>query len=266
MKKLAVIGVCGKMGSSITAKLLEESDIEIIGGIDIVNVGYDIGEIINTGLTGRKIYKTFEDLKSLKPNLLLDFTNIESSKKAIEWALENSVDIIVGSTGFNKSDLNLIENKAIKSKSRVFIVPNFSIGAVIMAEISAIAAKYFESCEIIELHHDKKKDAPSGTSLLTAEKISSKLKTKKLRLNAGEKETLQGSRGAFVNGVHIHSIRLPGLLAHQEVLFGTVGQTLSIRHDSLDRNSFYPGVIMTIRSIDKLGNFTYGLDKIMKFE
>jgi len=169
----------------------------------------------------------------------------------------------VGATGFKKDELRLIEEKANSANSRVFIVPNFSIGAVLMMELSANAAKYFESCEIIELHHNKKKDAPSGTALLTAEKINSVKKFTGQRIGSEEKETIEGSRGAFAEGVHIHSLRLKGLLAHQEVIFGTTGQTLTIRHDTLDRLSFYPGVILAVRAIDRLNNFTYGLDKII---
>ncbi|MBM3714114.1 MAG: 4-hydroxy-tetrahydrodipicolinate reductase, partial [Actinobacteria bacterium] len=156
-----------------------------------------------------------------------------------------------------------IEKKVAGSKSRVFIAPNFSIGAVLMIKISGMIAKYFDNCEIIELHHDKKKDAPSGTSIFTAGQISKSKVFNRNRLNKEEIETIEASRGAFSDGVHIHSIRLPGLLAHQEVIFGTVGQTLTLKHDSIDRLSFYPGVILAVRKIDKLQPFTYGLDKII---
>jgi len=265
MKRLAVFGICGKMGVSMTRELLKESCLEVAGGFDRINVGHDIG-IITGGpeAIGKKVYGNYEDIKKLKPDLILDFTNAEISFKSICWAIENSIDIIVGSTGFKKDEIDQIENKANSGRSRVFLVPNFSIGAVIAAELSAIAAKYFEYCEIIELHHNKKKDSPSGTSILTAQKISKAVKFGKQRLYPGESETIRGSRGAFTEGVHIHSVRLPGLLAHQEVIFGAMGQTLSIRHDSIDRLTFYPGVILAIGKIGKLNNFTYGLDKILE--
>ena len=132
-----------------------------------------------------------------------------------------------------------------------------------MTKLSQIIAKYFDNCEIIELHHDKKKDAPSGTAIFTAEKIAQEKIFNNSRLEEGEVETLQGSRGSFTDGIHIHSIRLPGLLAHQNIIFGTKGQTLSIKHDSIDRSSFYPGLILAVRKIDNLSNYTYGLDKII---
>ncbi len=132
-----------------------------------------------------------------------------------------------------------------------------------MIKISQMIAKYFDGCEIIELHHDKKKDAPSGTSIFTAQQISQTKEFNSVRLKDGETETVGGSRGAFSDGIHIHSIRLPGFLAHQNVIFGTQGQTLSIKHDSIDRSSFYPGLLLAVRKIDKMPNYTYGLDKIL---
>jgi len=263
MKRIAVFGICGKMGSAITGELLKEDGIEIAGGFDRVNTGQDIGLLLGGNATGSKVYGSLENIKELGPDLVIDFTNAEVSSRSIDWALDNSTDIIVGATGFKKDELNLIEEKANSGKSRVFIVPNFSIGAVLMMEMAVIASKYFESCEIIELHHNKKKDAPSGTAMLTAEKISAVKKFTAQRLQSGEMETLEGSRGAFAEGVHVHSLRLKGLLAHQEVIFGTTGQILTIRHDTLDRFSFYPGVILAVRMIDRLGSFTYGLDKII---
>ncbi|MBN1299157.1 MAG: 4-hydroxy-tetrahydrodipicolinate reductase [Actinobacteria bacterium] len=264
MRKIAVFGVCGRMGSAITKELLKEKDIEIVGGFDRINIGKDIGEFAGSAKIFSTVSDRYEDIKALNPDILLDFTNSELSFNTINWAVDNSTDIIVGSTGFTRDMLEKIENKAQNGKSRVFIVPNFSIGAVIMMELAAIAAKYFDSCEIIEFHHNKKKDAPSGTAALTAEKIKAVKTFSKERLYSGESETLEGSRGAFSDGVHIHSVRLNGFLAHQEVIMGTTGQTLTIRHDSIDRLTFYPGVILAIRKINTLSNFTYGLDKIIE--
>ncbi|MCJ7665476.1 MAG: 4-hydroxy-tetrahydrodipicolinate reductase, partial [Actinobacteria bacterium] len=148
----------------------------------------------------------------------------------------------------------------------VLIAPNFAIGAVIMMKVAGMIAKYFDNCEIIEMHHDKKKDAPSGTSITTAKNISRNISFNSSRLKEKEDETVSGSRGGFTRGIHIHSVRLPGLLAHQDVIFGTLGQTLSIRHDSLSRSSYYPGVIYAVRNIKKLSNYTYGLDKIIDLD
>ena len=252
MKKIALFGICGKMGTSMAKELLKEKDMEVICGFDKLNVEKD-----------KKIFNRYEDVRNLNPNLIVDFTNAKAALKTITWALDEGIDIIVGTTGFKKDELIKIEEKVNKSGSKVFIVPNFSIGAVLMIKISQMIAKYFDDCEIIELHHDKKKDAPSGTSILTAQQISQTKEFNSARLKDGETETVSGSRGAFSDGIHIHSVRMPGFLAHQNVIFGTCGQTLSIKNDSIDRSSFYPGLLLAIRKIDKCLNYTYGLDKII---
>ncbi len=264
MKKIVVFGICGKMGRAMTSELLKEKDIEVIGGYDRDNIGEDIGSVTGSGITGKKIYGSYDEIAALHPDLIIDFTTSEAALKSIKWAIENKIDIVVGTTGLLKEEITKIEEKALGSSSKVFLVPNFSIGAVIMIKVSSMIARYFDGCEIIELHHDKKKDAPSGTSLLTAENIAGPIRFNEKRLKDGEAETCECSRGAFYEGIHIHSIRLPGFLAHQEVIFGTAGQTLSLRHDSTDRSSFYPGLMLAIREIDTLSGFTFGLDKIIE--
>lgn len=264
MKRIVIFGICGNMGKSISSELIKEKDIELAGGFDVENIGGDIGEFLTGKKTGRRISGSYEEIKKLKPDIIVDFTNAAAAKKTIDWSIASGINIIVGTTGFSKEDLDSIRKKASKSKSKTLIVPNFSIGAVIMIEISKMIAKYFDSCEIIELHHDRKRDAPSGTSLMTAEKINLGKNYKKDRLGKNEKENIKCSRGGFIDGIHIHSIRMQGLLAHQNVIFGTRGQTLTIKHDSLDRSSFYPGVILAIRNIDKLPEYTFGLEKLIK--
>jgi 4-hydroxy-tetrahydrodipicolinate reductase len=263
MKKIAMFGICGKMGTSMAKELLKEKDIEVICGFDKLNVEKDMGYVLGIGENNKKIFNRYKDVRNLNPDLICDFTNAEAALETITWALEEGIDIIVGTTGFNKDELIKIEEIANKSRSKVFIVPNFSIGAVLMIKISQMIAKYFDDCEIIELHHDGKKDAPSGTSILTAQQISQTKEYNSARLKDGETETVVSSRGAFSNGVHIHSVRLPGVLAHQNVIFGAKGQTLSINHDSIDRSCFYPGLLLAIRKINKMKNYTYGLDKIL---
>jgi len=260
---VVVFGICGKMGKSISKELIKENDIRIIGGFDKKNAGEDLGIILNIGETGSKIYNSYEEIERIKPDLIIDFTKADIALKTINWAIDKGINIIVGTTGISKESLFEIKKRTLKSNSKVFIAPNFSIGAVIMMKISKLVAKYFDNCEIIELHHDGKIDAPSGTSISTAEQINMEVVFNNNRLKDNEVETVAGSRGSFSSGVHIHSVRLPGLLAHQNVIFGTKGQTLSIRHDSIDRSSFYPGVIHAIRSIDNLPNYTYGLDNLI---
>jgi 4-hydroxy-tetrahydrodipicolinate reductase len=263
MKKIAMFGICGKMGTSMTKELLIEKDMEVICGFDKLNVEKDMGYVLGIRENNKKIFNRYEDVRNLNPDLIIDFTNAEVASETINWALNEGIDIIVGTTGFKKDELVKIEKRANKSRSKVFIVPNFSIGAVLMIKISQMIAKYFDGCEIIEFHHDKKKDTPSGTSIFTAQQISQTKEFNSVRLKDGETETMGGSRGAFSDGIHIHSIRLPGFLAHQNVIFGTQGQTLSIKHDSIDRSSFYPGLLLAVRKINKMPNYTYGLDKIL---
>ncbi len=258
-----MFGICGKMGTSISGELIKEDEIELVGGLDIKNAGTDIGQFLTGEKTGYRIYDSYEDIKRLNPDIIIDFTNAHAARKNINWAIDNNINIIVGTTGLSRKDLTGIERKALKSRSKTLIVPNFSIGAVVMIKISKMISRYFENCEIIELHHDKKRDAPSGTSIFTAEEIGLGKIFNESRLKESETETVEGCRGGLVDGIHIHSVRLPGLLSHQNIIFGAKGQTLSIRHDSLDRLSFYPGVILAIKNLDKLPAYTFGLDKLI---
>jgi 4-hydroxy-tetrahydrodipicolinate reductase len=264
MKKIAMFGICGKMGISMTRELIKEKDMDICAGFDMSRVGEDIGSLLGQGRTGKKVSGNLSEILALKPDLIVDFTNAQTAFKTAKWALENNIDLIIGATGLSKEELKDIESAAGKSMGKVFVIPNFSIGAVVMIKVSGMIAKYFDNCEIIELHHDKKKDAPSGTSIFTAENIANHKIFSDVRLKDGETEILESSRGAFTDGIHVHSVRMPGYLAHQEVIFGTVGQTLTIRHDSVDRLSFYPGLLLAIKKIESLSNYTYGLDKVME--
>jgi 4-hydroxy-tetrahydrodipicolinate reductase len=266
MKRIAMFGICGKMGTVMAGELIKEDDIELVAGFDSINTGMDLGQYLGTEKKGISITDSYEGILKKSPDLIIDFTIAETAKKSIDWAMENNIDIIVGTTGLSPGDLHDIEEKAGTFRAKVLIVPNFAIGAVIMMKVSEMIAKYFDDCEIIEQHHDQKKDAPSGTSIATAKNISKRISFNSSRLKDEEDETIKGSRGGFANGINIHSIRLPGFLAHQEVIFGTLGQTLSIRHDSINRFSFYPGVIHAVRNIDKLPVYTYGLDKLIDLE
>jgi 4-hydroxy-tetrahydrodipicolinate reductase len=265
MKKIAVFGICGKMGVSITGELLKEEDIRVVCGLDIVNAGKDFGSLYTGKNLGITICGNYDEVLKYSPDVILDFTNAASAFKSTIWAQQAGIDIIVGATGITGDKLKMIEEGQKNSRSKVFIVPNFSIGAVIMMKMSAAIARYFDDCEIIELHHDRKKDAPSGTAMLTAEYIAGNKIFGDSRLSGNEVETVEGSRGAFYNGINIHSVRLPGYLASQEVIFGSLGQTLKIRHDTIDRLCFYPGVILAIKKIDTLSSLTIGLDKLLSF-
>ena len=196
-------------------------------------------------------------------DVVLDFTHPGVVMDNLRWCVQHELDVVVGTSGFDAD--RLAQVRAWVSTSRVLIAPNFSIGAVLMMAFAAQAAKFFESAEVIELHHAAKMDAPSGTSLRTAQLISQARQEAGLSAppDATEQE-VAGARGAIVDQIHVHSVRVAGLVAHQEVLFGGHGETLTIRHDSLDRASFMPGVLLGLRGLKQLPpGLTVGLESLL---
>jgi 4-hydroxy-tetrahydrodipicolinate reductase len=263
--KVAVNGACGRMGLEVCNAILNEGgNLELTGALDLHNLGKDIGSLL--GLKNLNIpvtAPTAENLLQLKPEVIVDFTTPLVVMGNIELALRCNIRPIVGTTGITQVDLNRINRWVEDCGLSALIAPNFAIGAVLMMKFASIAAQYLPQAEIIELHHDQKIDAPSGTSLKTAEMIAANR-----LLDPPKKEDLQklaGVRGGVQNGVHIHSLRLSGLVAHQEVIFGGEGQTLTIRHDSYDRKSFMPGIIMAVKKITSLKGLYYGLETILDF-
>ncbi|MFL8936999.1 4-hydroxy-tetrahydrodipicolinate reductase [Rossellomorea oryzaecorticis] len=209
----------------------------------------------------------FKDIKecfeSSIPHVLIDLTTPEVGYHHTKTALEYGVRPVVGTTGFTQEELIELRQLAESKELGCIIAPNFAIGAVLMMKFSQMAAKYFEDIEIIELHHDQKLDAPSGTAVKTAEMIK-EVREAKVQGHPDEKETLKGARGADIDGMHIHSVRLPGLIAHQQVMFGAEGQTLTIRHDSYNRASFMSGVKVSVETVMKLDTLVYGLENILE--
>jgi len=192
---------------------------------------------------------------------MVDFTAPGTVLGDLRLALEHGVAAVIGTTGINAEALAEVSTLTAKHRGKVVIAPNFALGAVLMMHFATIAARFFQRAEIIELHHDAKLDAPSGTAVKTAEMILS-TREEAAPERAGQ-EKLAGARGADLEGVHVHSVRLPGLVAHQEVLFGLEGQLLTIRHDSFARSSFMPGVLLAIRQVLQRPGVTYGLEKLL---
>lgn len=197
-----------------------------------------------------------------QPDVLIDLTTPEIGKVHTKIALEHGVRPVVGTTGFSEADLKELTSLTEEKGIGAIIAPNFALGAILMMKFSKMAANYFEDVEIIELHHDQKLDAPSGTALKTAEMIS-EVRKEKQQGHPDEKEILPGARGAEQNGIRLHSVRLPGLIAHQEVMFGMDGQTLQIRHDSYNRASFMSGVKLSVEQVMKIDQLVYGLENII---
>jgi 4-hydroxy-tetrahydrodipicolinate reductase len=234
------------MGAEVCRAIKSASDLELVAEIDL-------GDSIDL-------------LKSAKAEVMVDFTNPESVMNNLKFAIESGIHGVVGTTGFDSAKLETLRKLlAANAMVGVLVAPNFGLGAVLMMQFAATAARYFESAEIIELHHPEKADAPSGTATRTAELISEARKSANLAAMPDKtSKSLAGARGAKVGDVPIHSVRLRGLVAHQEVLFGEKGETLTIRHDSLDRSGFMPGVILGIREVGKNPGLTVGLEHYLK--
>jgi 4-hydroxy-tetrahydrodipicolinate reductase len=199
-------------------------------------------------------------LSNCRPDVVVDFTVAKASMPAVRVAAEHGVNMVIGTTGFTADDFTEMERLAKSKNIGIVAASNFALGAVLMIHLARIAGKFLDHAEILELHHDRKLDAPSGTSLSTARAMAEARGKPFLPPAAGEPTS---SRGQTVEGINIHSIRLPGLMAHQEVIFGAPGQTLSIRHDTINRECYMPGVILAIKAVVKQKGFIYGLDKLL---
>ena len=244
MIKVGVLGARGRMGQTVCATVEDAPDMELAAQVD--------QDDSPEPLTGCDV--------------VVDFTHPGAVMDNLRWCVEHGLNVVVGTSGFGDERLGQVRSWLEKAPAvRVLIVPNFSVGAVLMMRFAAQAARFFESAEVIELHHAAKMDAPSGTALRTASLIG------EARGKAGlgappdaTKQELAGARGAAVDDVHVHSVRLSGLVAHQEVLFGGHGETLTIRHDSLDRASFMPGVLLAVRGVASLSpGLTIGIEPLL---
>lgn len=245
MIKVGVLGARGRMGSEVVKAVTESKDCELVASLD---QGDSLEALVTAGA-----------------QVVVDFTTPDVVMGNLEFLIKNNIHAVVGTTGFSDDRLAQLNTwLAANPQAGVLIAPNFAIGAVLMMEFAEKAAKFFESAEIIELHHPNKVDAPSGTAARTASLISDARKKANLPAMPDATTTsLDGARGANVGDVPVHSVRLRGLIAHQEVLFGGLGETLTIRHDSLDRAGFMPGVLLGIRQVSSHPGLTVGLEKFM---
>lgn len=261
--KVVVSGAYGRMGREVCRAVLAEEDLELVGAFDLNGRGEDLSEVLGTAAPDISIGELKENaLEELKPDVLVDFTTPTAVMSNIELALQKGVRPVIGTTGITGVDLARISEWVEKAGLGTVIAPNFALGAVIMMKFASIAARYFTQAEIIEMHHDKKIDAPSGTALKTAEMIAAERRDEPQ--DREELLKLPGVRGGVQDKVHIHSLRLSGLIAHQEVIFGGLGQTLTVRHDSYDRSSFMPGVILAVKKVPSLKGLVYGLENLLE--
>lgn len=263
VKRILLVGACGKMGLEIVRTVFSREDIILAGVVDLEEFsGKDIGEMALGRSIGLQVFSSLENtIEESHPDVVVDFTNGASAGKNIKISIDKGIPVISGTTGIPSDDIREIEKLSIVKKVPVLIAPNFSLGAVLMMVFSRMASKYFSYSEIIELHHEKKTDSPSGTAMRTAELM---LQVRdRFYESSKQEEKIPHCRGGERGGIHIHSVRIKGLLAHQEVIFGGEGETLTIRHDSISRTSFMPGVVLAIQKIDQLSGLTIGLENLI---
>lgn len=264
MTTVFVNGACGRMGQAVLKAVQEDKDLTLVGACDI-HGGADTGTLVGLSASGVLVETDLAAaLKRLQPEVMIDFTRPDVVYDNVMTALRHKVSPVVGTTGLSEEQKGEIRKAAEENNTPAFIAPNFAIGAVLLMVLSKQAAKYMPDVEIIELHHDNKLDAPSGTAIQTAAMIA-EVRAEHKQGHPEEKEKLSGARGADYEGMHIHSVRLPGYVAHQEVIFGGLGQTLTIRHDSLNRESFMPGVCLAAKKVRGLSGLTIGLDQLLEF-
>ncbi len=248
------------MGRAVCQAVVADADLTLVAAIDPRYAGIDVGEVTGVAGCSFEVAGQNEAMSHVGVDVAIDFTHIDAARQNLEFCAANGIHAVVGTSGFTEDDEKKIA--AMFTASNCLIAPNFAIGAVLMIRFAEMAAPYFDTAEIIELHHDGKVDSPSGTAVSTAERMA-RAKAEWAE-DPTTKETIEGARGAKgPGGIAVHSVRMRGMVAHQEVMLGTMGQTLSIRHDSYDRSSFMPGVVLGAKRIGQTPGLTIGLDGVL---
>lgn len=261
MKPIRVVvnGASGRMGREVINALCREPEMQVVGAVELKVTENQLPLPDSSGVV--PFSSNLDDiLTSCQPDVLVDFTTAQATMPAVRIATKRGVNLVIGTTGLTTDEINEIERLSIACQVGAVVAPNFALGAVVMMHLAKVAAKYFDYAEIIELHHNRKADSPSGTALSTA-KAMAEAKGKPFYIPEQRKPS--NSRGQQVEGVALHSVRLPGLMAHQEIMLGGPGQTLSIRHDTINRECYMPGVILAIKEVVKHKGLIYGLDKLL---
>ncbi|MFH0942520.1 MAG: 4-hydroxy-tetrahydrodipicolinate reductase [Chloroflexota bacterium] len=257
--KVVVNGARGRMGREVLAAVCREPDLKLVGAVELAAAKTELELPDNSGSVPFSS-DLAQIIAGCQPDVVVDFTNRDVALRTARLCLEKGVSVVIGTTGLTVEEISEIDRLARSRKVGAVVAPNFALGAVLMMHMAKLAARYFDYAEIIELHHQQKIDAPSGTALMTA-RLMSEARGKPFERTGGD--NAPKSRGDGIGGISLHSVRLPGLVAHQEVLLGGLGQTLSIRHDSISRESFMPGVVLAIREVTKRTGLVYGLDTLL---
>lgn len=262
MIRVGVLGATGRMGRLVCQAVADDPDLALVAAVARSHVGEPLGVAIGRPGLNVVVSDELDTLLQAEVEVAVDFTRPDVVMNHVRWAIDHAVHIVVGTSGVGPEELAEIERRLEEEgrESNVVVVPNFAIGAVLLQRFAALAAQHFPSVEIVELHHEGKLDAPSATALATAERV---VRARREVWRGPDAESLQGVRGGEVDGIRIHSVRLPGLVAHQEVIFGGPGQTLTLRHDSVDRSSFLPGILLAIKSVVSRPGLTVGLEPLL---
>ena len=260
MIQVLVSGALGRMGTEICKAVDGAADLRLVAGVDPA-----AGDDTTVGADSAPVFTTLKEaIEVTRPDVVIDFTRPDVAEANLRCALGLGVNCVLGTTGLSEDQLKEIFDESATGSAALFHAPNFTTGAVLMMLFAQQAAKYFPDIEVIEFHHDGKKDAPSGTAIRTARLIA---EARDDASDAPGKETelsgFEGARGSLVDGVPVHAVRTAGYVAHQEVIFGSMGQTLTIRHDSIDRASYMPGILMATRAVVDMQGVTVGLEKLM---
>jgi 4-hydroxy-tetrahydrodipicolinate reductase len=255
MIRVGVVGATGKMGFEVSAAVAAAPDMDLVAAVSRSHAGETAAEALGIQGSDLVLSDALASLADASADVLVDFTSASYAPEHVAWGIEHGIHVVVGTTGFE------IDDGWRHAPVGVIVAPNFAIGAVLMMRFAEQAARHFDAAEVIELHHDGKADAPSGTAIATAERIGD-ARAGTWTAPAGD-DRHPGARGAEIDGVRVHGVRLPGLVAHQQVIFGGPGQTLTICHDSTARSSFVPGVLLAIRTVGDRPGLTVGLDALL---
>jgi 4-hydroxy-tetrahydrodipicolinate reductase len=259
--RVGVFGAGGRMGAEVCRAVAADRELDLVAAVDPHHAGLDLRQVTGADIAGQ-VAGDADALGHARVQVAVDFTDVGAARENLRWCAAHGVHAVVGTTGFTDADLDELGRLFAEGGANCFVAPNFAVGAVLMMRFAEMAAPWFETAEIVELHHDAKRDAPSGTAMLTAERMASA--SGAWGADPTKSEVVPGARGgAGPGGIHIHSVRLRGLVAHQEVLLGATGQTLTIRHDSYDRTSFMPGVLLAVKAVAERPGLTVGLDTLL---
>jgi len=266
MIRVAVFGAAGRMGATVSTAVLSAGDLELVVAVDPAAAGRPLDEVAACRGSGLEVAAGPDALSDARAEVAVDFTVASAARSNLRWCADHGVHAVCGTTGFDQAELESMR-AWFSGDAHAVVAANFSVGAALMMRCAELCAPLVSGAEVIELHHERKKDAPSGTSLETIRRMQAARDlagTGPWAPDPTETELVAGARGAIAaGGVHVHSVRLPGLVAHHEVIFGLKGETLSIRHDSLDRVSFMPGVLLAVRRVADLPGLTVGLGKLL---